>query len=438
MSVSHWKKAAATGRGDERYADLCIIGAGIAGLSLARLAAHAGLDVVVLERRQLGSGASGRNAGYLMRGAAANYHAAAAEWGREPAKALWRLSERSPVLLERLDALKNADAIPCPSCLLPDDVEEAAALERSLALLREDGFDVERLRDDVQDDAVTRGMSLRGGLVNPHDMVCDPLRVLRNLAASIENRLLERAEAYDVEPTPRGLTVHALRDDAALRVHAAAVAMCTNAAADAAAPELIGALTPNRAQMLTIDVSDGWLDGLPLKRAYYVNRGSDYIRQFDPHTIGIGGRRTTDAAAERTLSDNVTPTVQHALEHAAAELLGVEQHLVARNVRARWAGAMAFTPTGLPILDRVGFGLASADELDRRVRFLGGFTGHGMSLAPALAELALRRIAQETLGRQLDEQPALVASPHDESEAANAADLFAISATQRRSPTSRS
>jgi glycine/D-amino acid oxidase-like deaminating enzyme len=46
--------------------DLAVIGAGLCGLSIARHAAEAGLRVVVCEAGQIGSGASGRNAGFVV------------------------------------------------------------------------------------------------------------------------------------------------------------------------------------------------------------------------------------------------------------------------------------------------------------------------------------------------------------------------------------
>lgn len=59
--------------GDDRVSDVIVIGGGVAGLSSAWQLAERGLSVTVLERRQLGSGSSGRAAGLLgqLRGTAA-------------------------------------------------------------------------------------------------------------------------------------------------------------------------------------------------------------------------------------------------------------------------------------------------------------------------------------------------------------------------------
>ncbi len=71
-----------------RTADIAIVGAGIAGLKLARCLSRHGLDIVILEAGQVGDGASGRNQGSLNHAPGIGYAECIA---RPTARDLWRL-----------------------------------------------------------------------------------------------------------------------------------------------------------------------------------------------------------------------------------------------------------------------------------------------------------------------------------------------------------
>src|ERR1700750_1858964 len=74
-------------------ADICVIGAGLAGLTVALEAARLGASVVVLEGRHVGWGASGALLGTVMPGFGLGVKDLIARVGLEDAKALWDLSK---------------------------------------------------------------------------------------------------------------------------------------------------------------------------------------------------------------------------------------------------------------------------------------------------------------------------------------------------------
>jgi gamma-glutamylputrescine oxidase len=76
-------------------ADVLIVGGGIAGLSLAWHLSRRRIDAVLVERDHLGSGASGRNAGFLLAGVASSYAEAVRVYGRERAREVWELTNEN-------------------------------------------------------------------------------------------------------------------------------------------------------------------------------------------------------------------------------------------------------------------------------------------------------------------------------------------------------
>src|SRR4051794_19360206 len=76
--------------GGEHEADVLVIGAGIAGLSCAWHLAERGVDCTVVEARTAASGASGRNGGFLVAGAAPAHHDAIRLFGHDIAVGIYR------------------------------------------------------------------------------------------------------------------------------------------------------------------------------------------------------------------------------------------------------------------------------------------------------------------------------------------------------------
>ena len=73
--------------------DVCVIGAGLAGLTVAREVARRGWSVVVLEAQSVAWNASGRNTGFVLPGYAAGARALVGRVGLDDARKLWALSQ---------------------------------------------------------------------------------------------------------------------------------------------------------------------------------------------------------------------------------------------------------------------------------------------------------------------------------------------------------
>src|SRR5258708_34064100 len=74
--------------------DVAVVGGGFAGLHTARLLAMRGRRVVLVERRRIGWGASGRNGGFVGAGFAARSGALIGKLGLDHARRLYAQSQR--------------------------------------------------------------------------------------------------------------------------------------------------------------------------------------------------------------------------------------------------------------------------------------------------------------------------------------------------------
>src|SRR5262249_20034197 len=73
--------------------DVCVVGGGLAGLTIARGAARLGATVALLEARRIGWNASGHNLGAVTPGFGVDIEHIVSRIGVEDARELWQLSQ---------------------------------------------------------------------------------------------------------------------------------------------------------------------------------------------------------------------------------------------------------------------------------------------------------------------------------------------------------
>jgi glycine oxidase len=178
---------------DSERVGVVVVGAGIIGLSIAWLARRRGLSVVVLERGEVGWGASHVAAGMLAPVAEAEYGQAAAgllELGLHSAE-LW---PQYAALLEH-DSGSEVGLMRSGTLLVARDEDEARELDRQLALQRSLGLTVERLRgSEARAREPGLAPNVRVALELPGDHSVDPRRVLSALRAACETSGVEVRE----------------------------------------------------------------------------------------------------------------------------------------------------------------------------------------------------------------------------------------------------
>jgi glycine/D-amino acid oxidase-like deaminating enzyme len=178
--------------------DVCVVGAGLAGLTVALEAARLGASVAVLEGRQVGWNASGHNLGTVMPGFGLPLGELIERIGFEDARELWALSREGA---EFVRANATEDSMPgiglSEGALEVSNVEAGDQLISRLQILGEDfeteveGWQVERVRDELRTDRYFHGVYY------PKAFQIDGRRYIHGLAA-----LARRAGARIFEDTP--------------------------------------------------------------------------------------------------------------------------------------------------------------------------------------------------------------------------------------------
>src|SRR6266478_4307034 len=178
--------------------DICIVGAGFAGLTVALETARLGASVAVLEGRHVGWNASGHQLGTVMPGFGLPIEELIERVGFEDSRELWSLSKEGA---EFVRSLATEELMPgiglSEGALEVSNVDAGDQLISRLQMLSEDfgteveGWQVDRVRDELKTDRYFHGVYY------PRAFQIDGRRYVHGLAA-----LARRAGARIFEDTP--------------------------------------------------------------------------------------------------------------------------------------------------------------------------------------------------------------------------------------------
>jgi gamma-glutamylputrescine oxidase len=322
--------------------EVLVVGGGITGVSLLRRLGERGVKAALVERTRLADGASGRNAGFLLEGTAANYAEAVRIHGRDRAREVWAMTgENHRRLAEALAG--RAGYRRGGSRTLAASGAEEAQLEESAELMSEDGWPVTFAARSI---------------VNPRDGELNPAEAVAALAADCPaGSIFEGVEVTDLEQLP---------------IAADEVILATNAFTGQLLEGIL--IEPVRAQML----ATAPFAARVAERPTYADHGYQYWRQLPTGEVLAGGFRDRAPDEEVGYQLATTAVIQGHLERHLAGLG------VSAPVTHRWAGTMGFTPDALPLVGRLHPGLS----------ICAGYTGHGM----AFAYLTARILVDNLLG----------------------------------------
>lgn len=365
-------------------AEVVVIGAGLVGCSLAYQLAMRGKQVVVVEKRGICSGASGRNGG--LTGAGSSLHSSAG-------RAVYDLTTENLRML-REDLARELDddfSLQLPGALdIATTEEQYAHLAETVERQREYGMDVELLDPvEVRDLVPVASETILGAKFSRGNGHLWPFQLVHALANGARSygtqfithtpvtRILERNGAVEGVETVAGT------------IAAETVVVATNAWTPELLPDLPrGAVVPARGQILVTQPV-----GPVLPYPFGTNFDKEYGRQTATGQILCGGYRRLDENEGLELyEERVTPPV---LQGIASCLTGLFPGLGQMRVVRAWAGIMGFTADGLPLIGAYG----DTNGLYVAAGFNGGGFSWGVAVGKALAQLIVQGISAFDLSR---------------------------------------
>lgn len=371
-------------------ADVVVIGGGMLGTWTTYWLAKAGVNVVLIEKSAIGWGATGRNGGFLIEGAAIGYKRLIDQLGRDGARDFYGLTMRGQQLAYET---VEAEEIDCQlrqtgtlSLALNDD--ELAALASQQALMAEDGHSAKMLDRDGVDALISTPLAdeIVGGYLAPTGGTLHSSKYIAGLARAAQRHgaSIVHAEVASIMVSGDTTTVHTSEGP----IDGGKVIVALNAWTDSLIPEMDGVIVPTRGQILSYK---------PVEPVFSCAIGAEitptgeYWQQRPDGSIVIGGCRADapngdSGVREMVPTDDVIASIDAVLPRLFPELDNLE-------IDRRWAGLMAFTPDGLPVVDHI--------EQSENVWFGGGFNGHGMPFGPIIGKLLADSYTSGTFAKEL-------------------------------------
>ena len=360
-------------------ADVCVVGAGMAGCSAALELAERGFKVVLLEEERAGWGASGRNGGQALPGVAKGQAALEKLVGVGDARAIWAMT------LEGLELMRKRIARHAIDCDWVDGHMQVAIKERQEIELRSEqealarlGYATIRLyaRDELQ--ALLATERYRAGLYDTHSAHLHPLKYTLGLARAAQQAgvvLHEGTRAANYRADSSGLCVRTSANGASGEVRCQHLLLAGNAYLGDLAPALARKVMAVGTYIIATEPL-----GETRARELIANNAAiadlnwviDYYRRSADHRLLFGGRVSYSGIEQFEV-----------VRATRARMLRVYPQLANTKIDYQWGGYVDITMNRAPNFGR----------LAPNVWFLQGFCGHGVVLTGIAGVLAAEAIA---------------------------------------------
>lgn len=344
--------------------DVCVVGGGYTGLSVAIELAIQGYNTVVLEAHKIGWGASGRNGGQAIRGFNASPSELSKLVGADTARALWALSDEAVDLLEdRIETYGIACDYRRGAVLAAVKGRHMRDLEDYIAECESFGEDGLRLvdRDGMREHA--HSDRYVGGMFDERSGHLHPLNYALGLGGAALKEGAKIYEATEVTALDRDAPRPVLRTSAGAQVTADKVVLAGNAYLGKPGGKIMRRIMPVGTYVIATEPlgESRATELMPRDTAVSdMNFVLDYYRRSADHRLLFGGG-VSYTGFETHLG------LQALLR---SKMLRVFPQLSDVDVTHCWGGHVGITINRLPDLGRIG----------ENVFYAQGFSGHGILL----------------------------------------------------------
>jgi glycine/D-amino acid oxidase-like deaminating enzyme len=355
-------------------AEVCIIGAGLAGLTTARELALRGWSVAVVEARRIAWNASGRNTGFVLPGFAQDMDAVVRRVGLERAKRLWELSDAGAEYVRA-----TIRELSMPGVRMVESgwlkVSKSDAAEKDLAQVRllgqdigavVEGWPIERVREALHTDHYFHGVHF------PTAFHIHPLNYALGLANAAELagvRIFENTPAVSIDAAG----VRKWVDTPSGRLRAAHIVLAGNVHLGALLPRVSGTLLPVWTYVATTAPM-----GARLSEAIGYRGAVSDTDLADSHYRIVGGDRlmwsggiTTWEGSPRRFASRLKASIE-----------SVYPQLAPVDIEHVWTGVLGNTLHRMPQIGELSPGLWLAS----------GFGGHGLNTTALAGNIIARAI----------------------------------------------